>query len=267
MISCNSVSGNTVKGQSHYKFDIGTWATGWPTACFTIPTTAAHKSPLLSVCLVGLLLSYSTTLFQLQRLCSIRWEDNHELWVAKDLEGDHTPELVWREWGNTWKALERKPVIRLRFKRVKLKVKFSLCLIKFYAMKTYPLLNKATWNEDVFGEWRISVNILNFGTTWRWVISFTLRPPYARGKSPRTRWIGGWVDIRARLDVVTTKKSHHCPFWELNPCRPARSLKITILTEVPRLWLNRVSPKNKIHGTNNRFGLDPAPDGNRKPIP
>jgi len=27
--------------------------------------------------------------------------------------------------------------------------------------------------------------ILNLGTRWRWMVSFTLRPLYPRGKSPR----------------------------------------------------------------------------------
>jgi hypothetical protein len=35
-----------------------------------------------------------------------------------------------------------------------------------------------------------------------------------------THWIGGWVDLRARLDAVEQKKISS-PYWESNPGRPA----------------------------------------------
>jgi hypothetical protein len=35
------------------------------------------------------------------------------------------------------------------------------------------------------GDWRYSFIILNLGTRWRWVVSFTLRPLYSQGNSPR----------------------------------------------------------------------------------
>jgi hypothetical protein len=47
-----------------------------------------------------------------------------------------------------------------------------LCLIKHYTMKTW-------------GVWRYSSTFLDVGIKWRWVVSFTLRPLYARGKRPR----------------------------------------------------------------------------------
>jgi hypothetical protein len=34
-------------------------------------------------------------------------------------------------------------------------------------------------------EWRYSSTILDIGNRWRWVVSFTPRPRYPRGKSPR----------------------------------------------------------------------------------
>jgi len=36
------------------------------------------------------------------------------------------------------------------------KIKLSLCLTKYHAMKAYPLLNYAPRYEDVLGEWRYS---------------------------------------------------------------------------------------------------------------
>jgi len=61
--------------------------------------------------------------------------------------------------------------IKLPFK---VKVNFSLCLTKYHAMKSYPLLIK---QNAVSRESRgIAPYIHNLGTRWRWVISFTPRP-------------------------------------------------------------------------------------------
>jgi hypothetical protein len=42
-------------------------------------------------------------------------------------------------------------------------------------------------------EWRYSSTILDHGTCWRWVVSFTPRPLYRRVRTPGTNWIGDWV--------------------------------------------------------------------------
>jgi hypothetical protein len=47
--------------------------------------------------------------------------------------------------------------------------------------------------------------ILDLGTSWRWVDSFTPRPLYLQGKSPDTHWVGGWVGPRTGLDDVEEK--------------------------------------------------------------
>jgi hypothetical protein len=50
------------------------------------------------------------------------------------------------------------------------------------------------------------------------------------GLEPPTHWIGGWVDPRAGLDAVETrKKSHRCP------CSRPTCSKVSILTELSRL--------------------------------
>jgi hypothetical protein len=46
------------------------------------------------------------------------------------------------------------------------------CLIKHHAMKAY------------WGSGGIAPHILDLGTRWRWVVSFTLRPLYPQGKRP-----------------------------------------------------------------------------------
>jgi hypothetical protein len=61
-------------------------------------------------------------------------------------------------------------------------VKLSLCWTKYHAMKTY------------WGSGGIAPRILDFGTRWRWVVSFTSRPLYPQGKSrwyPLDRRLGG----------------------------------------------------------------------------
>jgi hypothetical protein len=54
---------------------------------------------------------------------------------------------------------------------LKVKVKLSLCLAKHHAMKTY------------WGSGDVAPHVLNLGTRWRWVVSFTPRPFYSQGKS------------------------------------------------------------------------------------
>jgi hypothetical protein len=52
------------------------------------------------------------------------------------------------------------------------KVKLTLCLTKHHAMKTY------------WGSGGIAPRILDLGTRWRQMVSFTPRPLYPQGKSP-----------------------------------------------------------------------------------
>ena len=35
--------------------------------------------------------------------------------------------------------------------------------------------------------------ILNFGTRWRWLVSFTLKPSYSRGYCYVFPWVGSWL--------------------------------------------------------------------------
>jgi hypothetical protein len=56
--------------------------------------------------------------------------------------------------------------------RCKVKVKLSLCLTKHHAMKTH------------WGSGGVAPRILDLGTRWRWVVSFTPRPLYPQGNSP-----------------------------------------------------------------------------------
>jgi hypothetical protein len=56
------------------------------------------------------------------------------------------------------------------------------------------------------------------------MVSFMYQPLYPRGKSPGTRWIGGWMDPRAGLDDMEKRKILTLSGLELRPLgRPAPS--------------------------------------------
>jgi hypothetical protein len=61
--------------------------------------------------------------------------------------------------------------------------------------------------------------ILDVGTIWMCVVSFTARPLYLQGRTPGTLWIGGWVGPRARLDTVPeeTKNSLNSGVQTVSP--------------------------------------------------
>jgi hypothetical protein len=81
----------------------------------------------------------------------------------------------------------------------------------------------------------ITPRILNLGTRWRWVFSFTARSLYPRRKSPRYPLDGRLGGPQSRAGRGgEEEKSHHCLCQELNPSRPARSV-VPTLTELPRL--------------------------------
>jgi len=75
--------------------------------------------------------------------------------------------------------------------------------------------------------------ILDFDTTWRWVVNFTTQPLYPGEGGPSTHWMGRWADPRTVWAWWRRKKSRHCPHWELNPGRQVRSL-VSILIKIPQ---------------------------------
>jgi hypothetical protein len=113
----------------------------------------------------------------------------------------------------------------------KVKVKLSLCFTKHHVMKTYPLPTVTYW-----GNGGIAPYILNFGTRWKWVVSFTHRPLYSRDKNPPYPWDRRLGEPQRRFGPGGNEKnSHRCLCRELKTGRPNRSL-VTILTELP--WLH-----------------------------
>jgi hypothetical protein len=74
----------------------------------------------------------------------------------------------------------------------------------FFKGKVIPLLLLTEHNtmEAYWSSGGIAPRILDLGTRWRWVVSFTPRSIYAQRKNPGSHWIGGWVGPRAGLDAV-----------------------------------------------------------------
>jgi hypothetical protein len=74
------------------------------------------------------------------------------------------------------------------------------------------VLYSAYGHEGVWGSGGVTTRILNLGTRWKWVVSFTSRPLYP-WRSPWCRLIGSWVDPW---------------WWQRNKCpslRPGRSAR------------------------------------------
>jgi hypothetical protein len=67
------------------------------------------------------------------------------------------------------------------------------------------------------GDGCIDPRFLDLGTSWRCVVTFTLRPLYPRRKSPRIHWIGGCVDPRAGMDDVENRKFLPLPGLNSDP--------------------------------------------------
>jgi len=89
----------------------------------------------------------------------------------------------------------------------KLKVKFSLCLTKYYAMKTYPALDKIPRHEDIWRSGSIAPRILKLGARWRcrWVSRpGSFKPVEREAGNHKT---GDWLVLRAGLDTVARKKN------------------------------------------------------------
>jgi hypothetical protein len=93
---------------------------------------------------------------------------------------------------------------RNRYKLLKCKkVKLSLCLI-----------NSALCHENIWGSGCIDPRILDLGTSWSWVISFTSRPLYPGERVPGNHRTGGWVGSWTGLDDEEKRKP--CSYWDSN---------------------------------------------------
>jgi hypothetical protein len=69
-----------------------------------------------------------------------------------------------------------------------------------------PCFKWAPRHEGVLGSGGIAPRILDSGTRWRWVVSFTPRPLCTQGKCPWYPLDWRWVGPRAGLDTVVKRK-------------------------------------------------------------
>jgi hypothetical protein len=89
--------------------------------------------------------------------------------------------------------------------------------------KVVPVLNKlSTMPREHMREWKYSSTILDPGTGWRWVVSFTPLSLYSWGKSPPVpiEWEAGWVP---KPDWTLWRREKSCPCRESNTGRPSCS--------------------------------------------
>jgi hypothetical protein len=114
-------------------------------------------------------------------------------------------------------------------------------LQSFQARGKVPVHNKLStkpWRR--MAKRRYSFTILNRGTKWSWVASFTPRPLYSQGKSPRyplDKRLGGPKSRSGRCGVEKIT----CPCREWNPESSARSISdwaIPALRQMPVLYPN-----------------------------
>jgi hypothetical protein len=96
------------------------------------------------------------------------------------------------------------------------KVKLSLCffLTEHHAMKAY------------WGSGGMTPRILDLGTGWRWVVSFTPRPLYPQGKSP-------WYPLVWRAGVPQSRGILKMP------ARPMCNRLVTKVTWLPVFFIPR----------------------------
>jgi hypothetical protein len=96
--------------------------------------------------------------------------------------------------------------------------------IKLFTPGIFPRIFSAImlrFNHQSSGEgkvhamWKYRSTILDLGSRWRWVVSFTPQPFYRGEKVPGLHWIGGWIGPRARLYAVEEKILF--PLWNRTP--------------------------------------------------
>jgi hypothetical protein len=144
------------------------------------------------------------------------------------------PLLCWRPLHVTQQAAENTVIVSPRSNTSdcwtgKVKLKLSLCLTKHYTFKTYG------------GSGCIDPRFLDLGTSWRWVVSFTLLPFYPWGNSLRYPWhrrLGG-PQIRYGQYV----QCHFLTFQglEIRPFRVVCSQSLYQLRKITAWYVLRMS--------------------------
>jgi hypothetical protein len=110
-----------------------------------------------------------------------------------------------------WSMINRSCYFHLKSKDDKVKVKLSLRLTKHHEMKMY-------WSGG------IAPRILDLGTRWRWVVSFTTQPLCPQGKRP-------WYPLDRRLGGPQSRSGRGGE-EKIPQCLPALELRTPIIQPV-----------------------------------
>jgi len=116
------------------------------------------------------------------------------------------------------------------------KVKLSLNLTKYHAMKTHPVLWRSTKSWRWMGSGGTAPRILNLGPIWRWVIIFGSRALYPgehNSRHPQHRRLDGHQSRSGRDSEE--KKFPLCPCPESKPDLPAHSpvtISVSVFTKL-----------------------------------
>jgi hypothetical protein len=105
-------------------------------------------------------------------------------------------------------------------------------------------------HEGVLASGGIAPRILDLGTKWRWVVSFTPRPLYPHGKSP-------WYPLDRRLGGLRNRSGHSS---EETNSQPLPELETPTNQPVAQRYTTELSwlPKNLVNNfiLRNRSGFD-----------
>jgi hypothetical protein len=78
-------------------------------------------------------------------------------------------------------------------------------------------------------EWMYSSTILDLGTRWRCVVSFTPQPLYLIKIGLGAHWIGGWVGPRTGLDIVAKIKTLPLRGFKSRKCESTNVILVNFL--------------------------------------
>ena len=82
----------------------------------------------------------------------------------------------------------------------------------------------------LMGKSRYSSTHINLVSRWRRVVNFLPQPLCPLGIPPGTDWVGGWVDLRTRLDILEKRKKS-LPRRESNHNFPVQPVTLSLPTE------------------------------------
>jgi hypothetical protein len=109
-----------------------------------------------------------------------------------------------------------------------------VCVCVRWKVVVVPVFSEVSRHEDVWRSRSTAPCILNPGSRRKWTISFTLRPLYSLGKSPRyplNKRLGGLQRLSESGDE---EKKNLFPCRESKPCRSV-SILVIVLVEISRL--------------------------------